>query len=144
MVSSKISAGNFHLAILLPCFPVGSGNIVLSETEVHCRFLAFKLSWTFLQFTTACVWKVIHVLLAASGWHFCAICTKAANFQCYTCPTAYCAACLAKADFYGIRQRKGLCEECWPIVQMIEKKETVNLAEGVCHFYWIVDYAVRQ
>ncbi|KAL2628720.1 hypothetical protein R1flu_013406, partial [Riccia fluitans] len=64
------------------------------------------------------------------GWHFCTGCTKPANFQCYTCPTAYCSACLKKADFLCVRQRKGLCEECWPIVHMIENNETTN-AEGV-------------
>lgn len=70
--------------------------------------------------------------LFAPGWHFCSICTKAANFQCYTCPTAYCSGCLDQAEFHSVRHRKGLCEECWPIVQMIENKETVSVDEGVC------------
>lgn len=61
-----------------------------------------------------------------AGWHFCAMCAKSANYQCYTCPTAYCGNCVGQAEFCLLRKRRGLCEECLPIVSMIERNETVN------------------
>ncbi|CAK9194148.1 unnamed protein product [Sphagnum troendelagicum] len=64
------------------------------------------------------------------GWHFCSSCTKPGSFQCYTCPIAYCGSCVKEANFFMLRKRKGLCEECLPIVIMIEHNQTVN-SEGV-------------
>uniref|UniRef100_A0A7I4AV11 Uncharacterized protein n=2 Tax=Physcomitrium patens TaxID=3218 RepID=A0A7I4AV11_PHYPA len=64
------------------------------------------------------------------GWHFCSVCTKPGSFQCYTCPTAYCGSCIQEAEFLMLRKRKGLCEDCLPIVSMIERNETTN-ADGV-------------
>jgi chromatin remodeling complex protein RSC6 len=64
------------------------------------------------------------------GWHFCSSCTKPGSFQCYMCPIAYCGGCVKEADFCMLRKRKGLCEECLPIVIMIECSQTVN-SEGV-------------
>ncbi|KAG0567460.1 hypothetical protein KC19_7G136400 [Ceratodon purpureus] len=64
------------------------------------------------------------------GWHFCSVCTKPGSFQCYTCPTAYCGSCITKAEFLLLRKRKGLCEDCLPIVSMIERNETIN-SDGV-------------
>jgi hypothetical protein len=49
------------------------------------------------------------------------------------CPIAYCGGCVKEADFRMLRKRKGLCEECLPIVIMIEHSQTVN-SEGVIHF----------
>lgn len=54
------------------------------------------------------------------------MCAKSANYQCYTCPTAYCGNCVGQAEFCLLRKRRGLCEECLPIVSMIERNETVN------------------
>lgn len=65
-----------------------------------------------------------------AGWHFCSVCTKPGSFQCYTCPTAYCGSCIQEAEFLMLRKRKGLCEDCLPIVSMIERNETTN-ADGV-------------
>ncbi|KAH9547795.1 hypothetical protein CY35_11G054900 [Sphagnum magellanicum] len=65
-----------------------------------------------------------------SCWHFCSSCTKPGSFQCYMCPIAYCGGCVKEADFRMLRKRKGLCEECLPIVIMIECSQTVN-SEGV-------------
>ncbi|CAM6126587.1 unnamed protein product [Calypogeia fissa] len=63
--------------------------------------------------------------------HFCSICTQPANFQCYTCPTAYCSGCLDQAHFHRIRHRNGLCAECWPIVRKIEHNAIANLDDTV-------------
>ncbi|CAM6016894.1 unnamed protein product [Sphagnum balticum] len=64
------------------------------------------------------------------GWHFCSACTKPGSFQCYMCPIAYCGGCVKDAGFVRVRKRKGLCEECLPIVIMIERNQNVN-SEGV-------------
>ncbi|KAJ7539707.1 hypothetical protein O6H91_11G106100 [Diphasiastrum complanatum] len=63
------------------------------------------------------------------GWHFCCGCCRPANLQCYTCPRAYCVSCSKEADFLLIKKRKGLCEDCLPIVKMIESSETANTDE---------------
>ncbi|KAJ7520080.1 hypothetical protein O6H91_20G065700 [Diphasiastrum complanatum] len=64
------------------------------------------------------------------GWHFCCGCCRPANLQCYTCPKAYCIGCSKEADFLTVRKRKGLCDDCLPIVKMIESSGTEN-ADGV-------------
>lgn len=64
------------------------------------------------------------------GWHVCAHCTRSATMHCYTCPTAFCNNCVGEADFLCIRKDRGLCEICYPIVNMIEHNETIN-ADGV-------------
>jgi hypothetical protein len=69
------------------------------------------------------------------GSHFCSNCKKTGNYQCYTCPTSYCRICVKKSEFCILRQRKGLCEECLPVVSMIEQNEIVN-NDGVCNFYY--------
>jgi hypothetical protein len=51
------------------------------------------------------------------------------------CPIAYCGGCVKDAGFVRVRKRKGLCEECLPIVTMIERNQSVN-SEGV-QLLWV-------
>ncbi|KAH7430453.1 hypothetical protein KP509_09G099900 [Ceratopteris richardii] len=60
------------------------------------------------------------------GWHVCSQCSKSASFNCYMCPSALCGTCIKGANFLPIRKGHGLCEACYPLVHMIEYKETVN------------------
>lgn len=64
------------------------------------------------------------------GWHVCAHCSRSATLHCYTCPNAYCNNCVREADFLCIRKGRGLCEVCYPIVNMIEHNLSIN-SEGV-------------
>lgn len=75
-------------------------------------------------------------MILCIGSHFCSSCKKTGNYQCYTCPTSYCRTCVKETEFCILRKRKGLCEECLPIVSMIEHNETVN-NDGVSNFYLI-------
>ncbi|XP_057864064.2 zinc finger CCCH domain-containing protein 19 [Cryptomeria japonica] len=63
------------------------------------------------------------------GWHLCNDCGNQAKFFCYTCETSYCKVCINEADFILVKKTKGLCEDCFKLVNMIEENKNVD-SEG--------------
>lgn len=64
------------------------------------------------------------------GWHLCTVCEKPAKFLCHTCTFSVCEVCVKDSEFLRVRKNRGFCENCMPLVLMIEENKEVN-SDGV-------------
>ncbi|TKY61342.1 Zinc finger CCCH domain-containing protein 44 [Spatholobus suberectus] len=55
------------------------------------------------------------------GRHSCSDCNEPPKFCCLGCPNAVCKKCVAASEFTVVRGFKGLCIDCWELVEIIEQ-----------------------
>ncbi|KAL8267359.1 hypothetical protein R6Q59_004703 [Mikania micrantha] len=61
------------------------------------------------------------------GWHLC-ICSKKAEYMCYTCTFSLCKSCMKTNILFCVREKekKGFCESCVETLMLIEKSSQEN------------------
>ncbi|KAK9052046.1 hypothetical protein SSX86_028674 [Deinandra increscens subsp. villosa] len=81
------------------------------------------------------------------GWHLCSVCSKKAEYMCYTCTYSLCKSCIKTNVILCVREKekKGFCDSCMKTLMLIEKgsqedQGTIDFNDKNSWEYFFKDY----